>query len=70
MKLFLFAFLFLWGCDLCYAQERGFPFVQNFSSIDFKGHSQSWDAIEAHNGKIYVANSNSVKVFNGKFWIQ
>ncbi len=48
--------------------ETGSPFITNYYSKDYKGHSQNWSAIQDDRGFMYIANGNGILVYDGKNW--
>ncbi len=71
--LFQFAFFFL----LCFgfsfqgiAQGKiyGLPFIQNYGQQDHKHGVQNWGVIQDQKGRVYIANTSGVLVFDGHYW--
>lgn len=52
------------------AQRFGKPFITNYSSKTFKGHTQNWCIEQDTFGTMYFGNQVGVLSFDGNFWRQ
>lgn len=65
----LLLFLFIQFSPLfLISKEIGKPFLTNFSSKDFKGHTQNWVIETDQNGITYFGNQAGVMVYDGLAW--
>lgn len=67
-KKYILTLLFLFLAFLVNAQEKGVPFITNFSPKDFKAESQNWCFVQDNNGLIYVGNNMGVLEYDGVSW--
>ncbi len=51
-----------------FAQEKGIPFITNFSPRDYKAESQNWCFVQNQQGIIYVGNNMGVLEYDGVNW--
>ena len=50
------------------AGETGTPYILNFNSDDYGGHTQNYSAIQDNRGLIYVANFAGILEYDGTNW--
>jgi len=71
-KNFIITFLLLIAINTFSQQIKNIgeiPFIQNYSTEDYKAASQNWDGIQDNRGILYFANrGGSVLEFDGKIW--
>ena len=48
--------------------ESGLPYIENFTSDDYKNSPQNWDILEGNDGFMYFGNTNGVVQFDGSSW--
>jgi len=46
----------------------GLPLVKNFSKIEFRGGSQTWDMDQDAIGRMYFANNEGLVTYDGTYW--
>ena len=67
-NLFLSFFILLSLGLLAQDGTIGLPLINNYSSIDFRGHYQNWDATQDDDGILYFANGDGLMIFDGVEW--
>jgi ligand-binding sensor domain-containing protein/DNA-binding CsgD family transcriptional regulator len=48
----------------------GLPDIKNYSSQDYHGGTQTWNACQAKNGILYFANNDGLLGYDGSYWRQ
>lgn len=48
--------------------EQGFPFIKNFTPVDYKAHAQNFAIVRDRHGMIYFGNFAGVLQYDGEFW--
>ncbi|UCH95426.1 MAG: response regulator [Candidatus Aminicenantes bacterium] len=61
---FLLIFFFVLQCQA----EQGFKNIENFTSLDYKLHSQNWCITQDARGIIYAANQGGILEYDGLSW--
>lgn len=56
------------GWQLVFGQERGKPFIRNYTTKEYKGDFQNWAILQNSKGIIYVGNQEGVLEFDGVHW--
>lgn len=46
----------------------GLPRINNYSKVDFKGGTQTWDIAQDKNGRMVFANNEGLLTYDGTFW--
>ena len=49
-------------------QNGASPYIQNYSSDDYKAASQNWSVNQGENGLIYIGNGDGLLEFDGNTW--
>jgi ligand-binding sensor domain-containing protein/DNA-binding CsgD family transcriptional regulator len=53
----------------CYGQNTiGLPEITNFSTLQFRAGTQTWDMQQDKNGILYFANNDGLLSFDGAYW--
>ena len=69
--LFLLSLVLNVTFDCVYSQqvsEIGLPYIQNYSSDQYKGASQNWDILQSKEGIIYIGNNEGILEYDGTSW--
>ncbi|MFC4633340.1 ATP-binding protein [Dokdonia ponticola] len=48
--------------------ESGLPYIENYTSGDYKSSPQNWAFTEGSNGFLYAANTNGILQYDGATW--
>ncbi|WP_117885164.1 hybrid sensor histidine kinase/response regulator transcription factor [Aureibaculum luteum] len=48
--------------------ESGLPYIENFTSDDYKSNPQNWDILEGNDGLMYFGNTDGIVQFDGSSW--
>lgn len=67
MTIFLIIFL-CFGATGHASRDKGFPFLKNFSSTDYRAHAQNFDVTHDSRGIVYVGNFAGVLQYDGETW--
>ena len=51
-----------------YSQEKGLPFIKNYSPQEYQSHRQNWSIVQGKNGIMYFGNGKGVLEFDGVRW--
>ncbi len=51
-----------------FSQERGMPFIRNYSPEEYHAHESNFDVIQGDDGMMYFANFAGVLQFDGTNW--
>jgi ligand-binding sensor domain-containing protein len=69
MRLLALLLLIILPINILQAQNTiGLPVIINYSKVDFKGGSQTWDIKQDKNGLMYFANNEGLISFDGTYW--
>ena len=49
-------------------QERGFPFLKNFTTADYKAHAQNFAIVSDRYGMTYFGNFAGILQYDGETW--
>lgn len=49
-------------------QQKGFPYIRNYTSREFKASSANYTAVQDHRGVMYFGNYRGVMEFDGANW--
>jgi len=49
-------------------QEIGYPYIQNYSPVDYNAFDQNWGAVQDSLGVMYFANGDGVLTYDGVNW--
>ena len=50
------------------AQEKGLPFIKNYSPNEYQSHRQNWAIVQGNDGLMYFGNGKGVLEFDGASW--
>lgn len=60
------SFLFFLSVFYCTAQqEKGKPFLVNYTPQEYKAHVQNWDLVQDHRGVLYFGNGDGIMEYDG-----
>lgn len=51
-----------------FEEECGYPFIKNFTTVEYKAHAQNFAIVSDHSGILYFGNFAGVLQFDGEFW--
>ena len=58
----------LMGATELHAENRGVPFIRNFSATDYKAHNRNFDVACDDYGTVYFANFEALLYWDGATW--
>ena len=50
------------------AHENGLPYIQNYTTTDYRAHFQNWSITQDADGLIYAANNDGLLIYDGVTW--